>query len=122
MLTYKSVFLFVLATTKRVSGLHAFSGNPRDIAFSADSVTLKFVPVIRAKAQPSIQPHDPIVVPRLSNILCADDEDISLCPVRALRHYLIRTNHCRTGKRRLFVSLYLNMKGHSKKQYLSLVD
>ena len=46
-----------------------------------------------------------IVISALTSILCEDDEDRFLCPVRALKQYLKRTRPFR-GKshRRLFIS------------------
>ena len=103
-LTFKTVFLLGLALASRVSGLHALSGLAQDIEFDDDSVTLHFVPEFRAKTQPSDCPHGPIRVPRLTNILCADDIDRRLCPVRALQEYLSRTAPHRLTQRRLFIS------------------
>ena len=108
LLTYKTVFLLGLALASRVSGLHALSGRATDIEFDNDSVTLHFVPEFRAKTQPAECPHSPMRVPRLTSILCPDDVDRCLCPVRALKEYLSRTAPRRVSLRRLFVSLNPN--------------
>ena len=47
----------------------------------------------------------PIVIPALAQILDPElEEDMSLCPVRALRVYLERTENLRQDKRLLFVA------------------
>ena len=104
-LTFKTVFLITLALADRVSGIHALSGLPHDIEFDDAGVTLHYVQEFRAKSRPSDKPHAPLRVPRLSNILNSDDEDVFLCPVRSLREYIKRTSGNRRGQRRLFVSV-----------------
>ena len=68
------------------------------------------LPEFRAKCQSMDKPSVPVVIPALSNILCSDDEDVSLCPVRALRRYIRFAKALRTSQRRLFISL--NPKYH----------
>jgi len=108
MLTYKTVFWITLATSRRVSSIHALNGLDADIGFcrkrEASSVTLSFRPDFRAKNQKAEDQSPTVVVPALSNILSHDD-DLVLCPVTALRIYLKRTSPFRGAKRRLFISL-----------------
>ena len=106
-LTYKTVFLLALATARRVSGLHAISGLPDDVVFARhnSSVTLAFLPEFRAKNQSVTELSQPFTIPGLRPLLCSDDTDIALCPVRCLKAYLARTKASRHGKRRLLVSI-----------------
>ena len=104
-LTLKTVFLVSLASGRRCSEVHAFSGLPHDIALEPDgSMSLRFLPDFLAKNQdPSAQA--PVVsIPSLTSVLDEQDEDRYLCPVRALRRYLRMTRHFRGAKRRLFIS------------------
>ena len=104
LLTHKTVFLIALASGRRCSEVHAlaYSG----LATEQDgSVSIRFLPEFLAKNQPSSVQAKPILIRRLASLLCPDDEDITLCPVRALKMYLKRTKFLRTpAKRRLFVS------------------
>lgn len=108
MLTLKTVFLVSLASSRRVSGVHALSGLDSDIAFSRHkkdrSVTLCMLPEFRAKNQKPDAPSPTVVIPALANLV-SDPSELSLCPLRALRIYLKRTAPHRATKRRLFVSL-----------------
>ena len=106
-LTYKTVFLLAMATARRISGLHAISGLPQDIAFAQHnaSVTLAFLPEFRAKNQSVTELSLPFTIPGLRPLLCSDDSDIALCPVRCLKAYLARTKGFRHGKRRLLISI-----------------
>ena len=64
-----------------------------------------FLPEFLAKNKVPGSLSPVIVIPALTSILCEDDEDRFLCPVRALKQYLTRTRPFR-GKyhRRLFIS------------------
>ena len=102
LLSIKTAFLLALASAKRVGELHAVS-----YRFSHTSgwakVTLTTVPSFVAKTlDPGVR--EVITIPSLSSILTQDDEDASLCPVRALREYSKRTEHLRPKCERLFVS------------------
>ena len=47
----------------------------------------------------------PVVIPALKPFLSSDlTEDMTLCPVRALRYYLDKTSALRKGKNLLFIS------------------
>ena len=110
LLTFKTVFLVAMATARRISGIHAISGLPRDISFNKDlsSVTLNFLPEFRAKNQANSELSQSFSIPGLQALLCPDDTDKFLCPVRALSIYLHRTKGIRHNKRRLFISLNPN--------------
>ena len=103
-LTCKTVFLISLASARRCSEVHALQYN--SITYEPDgSVSLKFLPGFLAKNQPLDTPSPPIVIKPLAPVLCPDDIDIFLCPVRCLKRYVKRTKHLRSQlKRRLFVS------------------
>ena len=107
MLTYKTLFLLAMATARRVSGLHAISGLPSDISISSRNtkMVLTFLPEFRAKNQSMETLSEPFSVPGLTPVLCDDDTDVALCPVRCVKAYLAKTRDIRHGKRRLFVSL-----------------
>ena len=64
---------------------------------------MRFLPEFRAKNQSALERSPSIRIPPLSSILGPDDEDLCLCPVRALRRYLSvisRPANCR----KLFIS------------------
>ena len=70
------------------------------------SVSLRFLPEFLAKNQVPGEPSPVIFIKPLSSILCPDDEDRLLCPVRALRLYRRRSKPLRAvSQRRLFISL-----------------
>ena len=96
-----------LASGRRCSEVHALSGLPSDVAFEPDgSVSLRFLPEFLAKNQLPGVPSPVILIKFLSSILCPDDEDCLLCPVRALRLYRRRSNPLRAvSQRRLFISI-----------------
>ena len=110
-LTYKTVFMIALATSRRVSALNFLSGLSHDIQFSSsgdNSVCLNLLPEFRAKNQAANVASDPIVVKSLCEILGPDDKDRCLCPVRCLKAYLRRTSALRGRRRKLFLSVNPN--------------
>ena len=91
-----------------MSALSALSGRPEDILFSMDvntTVPLTFFTRVSGKEPPADCVSEPIVIKSLCDILCTDDRDRCLCPVRCLKHYLKRTRSIRGGKRKLFLSI-----------------
>ena len=96
----------MLASGRRGSEVHALSGHSSDIAFERNgSVSLQFLPEFLAKNQSPGSLSPVIIIPALTSILCDDDEDRFLCPVRALKQYLKRTRPFRgESHRRLFIS------------------
>ena len=109
LLSEKTVFLVSLASGRRCSEVHALSH--QDLAYEPDgSVSLRFLPVFLAKNQQDGTHAPPIFIKSLCAILGRDDEDRTLCPVRALRVYKKRTAPLRSpNKRRLFVSVREDM-------------
>lgn len=108
-LTWKTVFLVSLATGRRSSEVNHLSGLPADISSQPDgSFLLHFLPEFRAKNQRPEDSSPSVRIPPLSSILAPDDEDVTLCPVRALRRYLEMTRDRPSGCRKLFVSINPN--------------
>ena len=101
-LSKKVLFLLALATAKRVGGLQALS---RIVSFVGGDACLSYVPEFMAKAE-SLSRSIPryFLVKSLSDFAAGLDDDLLLCPVRALRIYLDRTLSLAPSRRRLFVS------------------
>ena len=87
-LTFKTVFLLALGSGKRRSEIHAWLN--RNIRHQADWFSECVAPVVI-----------PALAPTLDKSL---KEDRSLCPVRALRYYLDKTQDLRKDKELVFVS------------------
>ena len=107
-LTFKTVFLLALASGKRRSEIHAWLN--KNIRHQADwsKVSLYPSPSFLAKnhlAKEGPECVAPVVIPALAPTLDKSlKEDRSLCPVRALRYYLDKTQDLRAGKELVFVS------------------
>ena len=107
-LTFKTVFLLALASGKRRSEIHAWLN--KNIRHQADwsKVSLYPSPSFLAKnhlAKEGPECVAPVVIPALAPTLDKSlKEDRSLCPVRALRYYLDKTQDLRKGKELVFVS------------------
>ena len=72
------------------------------------------------KGERVVQIFSEIEIPALTNCLGQQDkEDRSLCPVKALRHYLSRTSDLRHGRSLLFVSLLNSKQGDIAAQTIS---
>ena len=106
-LSYKTCFLIALASGRRVSELTNFSGLKEDISFSRDgSVSLKFLPCFLAKNQSPSAPSPLITIKPLNRSVDPRQEDVSICPVRALKEYRLRTDRIRSpAQRALFISV-----------------
>ena len=105
LVTWKTVFLLALASGKRRSELHALEF--KSVAYSADgmSVYLKVIPSFLAKTQITNSSVMCFKIPALASALGQGmEQDLLLCPVRALRIYLARTREIRENKSLLFVS------------------
>ena len=119
-LTLKTTFLVSLASGRRCSEVHALSGLPSDVAFEPDgSMSLWFLPDFLAKNQLPGSPSPIISIKSLTSILVPDDEDRSLCPVRALRAYRKRTESFRSKRRRLLLSWNENYKDDIRRSTIS---
>ena len=98
-LTFKTVFLLALASGKRRSEIHAWLN--KNIRHQADwsKVSLYPSPSFLAKnhlAKEGPECVAPVVIPALAPTLDKSlKEDRSLCPVRALRYYLDKTQDLR---------------------------
>ena len=107
-LTRKTAFLLTLASAKRNSEVWAFSA---DVVFGHDkqSATLRFLPDFIAKTQKPYRPDTAlslVIIPALAPFMGPDLPEKPLCPIRALRYYLSRTNISDPNRsKRLFVSI-----------------
>ena len=101
-LSQKTLFLLALATAKRVGELQALSSV---VTFVGRDGCLSYVPQFVAKSE-SLTRSIPrsFLVKSLSDFAAGLDEDLLLCPVRALRFYLDRTRPIAPVRHRLFVS------------------
>ena len=122
-LTWKTVFLIALASGRRRSEIHAFTFKGCSHSKGWSRVILKPDPAFLAKnqlASPGSSIFSEIEIPAFTNCLGQQDkEDRSLCPVRALRHYLSRTSDLRHGRSLLFVSLLKSKQGDITAQTIS---
>ena len=104
-LTRKTVFLLGFATAARVSEIHALDVDLVRFRRQDSAVHLGLMMNFVAKNQLPGQASRSFTVQALSSILGADDiEDLSLCPVRALKIYVQRTQSFRARRKRLFLS------------------
>ena len=101
-LTLKTLFLLALATAKRVGELQALSSI---VTFVAGVACLSYIPQFVAKSE-SLTRSIPrsFLVPSLADFVAGLNTDLLLCPVRALRLYLLRARSLSPGCHRLFVS------------------
>ena len=108
LVTFKTVFLTLLASGCRRGELHAISYEKFSHAPNWKSVTLHPLVSFISKTQlrsKGASALEPISIPSLAHSLGSDlVEDRLLCPVRALKIYLARTQNMRSGKTRLFIS------------------
>ena len=101
-LTLKTLFLLALATAKRVGELQALSSI---VTFVGADACLSYIPQFVAKSE-SLTRSIPrsFLVKSLADFAAGLDTDLLLCPVRALRLYLLRARSLSPGCHRLFVS------------------
>ena len=106
-LTWKTVFLLTMASAKRRSEIHALSVERGHLPFDSSdgSVTLLCQPGFLAKNKLPSMASKQFKVQSLSKTCGQDDEDILLCPVRALTFYLYRVKSIRGSRKRLFIPL-----------------
>ena len=108
-LTFKTVFLLALGSSKRRSEIHAWLYRNIRHQESWSQVSLypspSFLVSKNQLAWDGPAAVAPVVIPALAPSLDNSlKEDKSLCPVRALRYYLDRTKDLRAGKDLVFVS------------------
>ena len=114
--TLKTCFLLALASAKRVGELHGISHEVRH-SRGWNSLTFSYVPDFVAKTQdPSVfdAKYESFTVPSLRDFTDGDQDEMLLCPVRAVREYLKRTRMFRPELPRLFLSTGLRRKMVSK--------
>ena len=101
-LTLKTLFLLALATAKRVGELQALSSI---VTFVAGDACLSYIPQFVAKSE-SLTRSIPrsFLVKSLADFAAGLDIDLLLCPVRALRLYLLRARSLSPYRHRLFMS------------------
>ena len=101
-LTLKTLFLLALATAKRVGELQALSSI---VTFVGVDTCLSYIPQFVAKSE-SLSRSIPrsFLVKSLADFAAGLDTDLLLCPVWALRLYLLRARSLSPGRHRLFVS------------------
>jgi hypothetical protein len=107
-LTYKTVFLVALASAARVSEISALSAEEGFVRFKPDKsrVTLRpQVGFVAKNQQPTDPPRDMVIQSLRQHAQDTDPERL-LCPVRALRIYLERTNVFRKDRKKLFISYW----------------
>ena len=113
-LTVKTAFLLALASGKRRSEIHAWVTNKVSNLGQWEKVALFHSSDFIAKnqlAREGSQSVSPVTIPALTTIVDRQfKEDRTLCPVRALRYYLDRTQDMRGSRSLLFISF---KKGHT---------
>ena len=113
LLTVKTAFLLAFASARRVGEIHALSAATSCCRINKLSATLIPEPGFMAKNEtPSFKP-EPIRLQALGQF-GNDNQSLALCPVRALRVYLRRTQAIRADRLRLFLSLNAHVKDISK--------
>jgi hypothetical protein len=104
-ISWKTLFLILMACAKRRG--HVFHLDATQISFGENDseVAIGVLPEFVSKRQAeSNTPIDhQVTFPALTT--ASDKADLSLCPVRALRVYLNKTEKFRKGRKRLFLSL-----------------
>ena len=112
--TLKTAFLLALASGKRHSEIHAWVANKVSNLGQWEKVALFPSSDFIAKnqlAREGSQSVSPVTIPALTTIVDRQfKEDRTLCPVRALRYYLDRTQDLRGSRSLLFISF---KKGHT---------
>ena len=101
-LTLKTLFLLAIATAKRVGELQALSSI---VTFVGEDACLSYIPQFVAKSE-SLTHSIPrsFLVKSLAEFAAGLDTDLLLCPVRALRLYLLRARSLSPCRHRFFVS------------------
>ena len=87
-LTKKTLFLLALATAHRVSELQAVS---RKVGFSREGAVISFLHSFRAKNDTKCKALPRHYLVKSLQDLVGNEEEALLCPVRAIRVYLVRT-------------------------------
>jgi hypothetical protein len=108
-ITLKTAFLVAFATARRRGELHALLHHNFERTYDWSSITLHTDPTFMAKTQIAATGTGallPVEILAISHGLGPDmPEDLTLCPVRALRYYFKKTDPFRRGRRELFISM-----------------
>ena len=101
-LTLKTLFLLALATAKRVGELQVLSSI---VTFVGGDACLSYIPQFVAKSELLTRsiPRS-FLVKSLADFAAGLDIDLLLCPVRALRLYLLRARSLSPCRHHLFIS------------------
>ena len=100
-LTLKTLFLLALATAMRVGELQALSSI---VTFVGGDACLSYIPQFVAKSESLTRSIPRSLVKSLADFAAGLNIDLLLCPVRALRLYLLRARYLSPCRHRLFVS------------------
>ena len=115
LLTWKTVFLILLASGCRRCEVHALQFKKIQHEERWKWVTLFPLESFVSKTQlrsSGASVLQPVNIKALSTVLSPDlTQDRALCPVRALKAYLARTSHLRQDRKLLFVSIQEGHKG-----------
>jgi integrase len=108
LLTLKTVFLTLLASGSRRGEIHALSGSQISHDKGWTYISIRPVPGFLAKTElrsSGASVFEGIRILSLAPFVGSDlPDDRKLCPVRALKIYLARTQSIRKDKKRLFIS------------------
>ena len=101
--TWKTVFLVALASASRVSEIQALSVGKSHLRYETGGIRL--LPNIQflAKTQRLGKPWTPVFIPEF-NQFATDSRDLLLCPCRAIRMYIRRTENIRSVSECLFLT------------------
>ncbi len=101
----KTAFLLALASAKRRGEIHALAADGVFFDESGNSMTLAYEISFLPKSQPSGSLPEPFQVASLMDL---PGSDVSLCPVRAVRHYFNMTAGHRGDRKKLFIPVVGN--------------
>ena len=111
-LTKKTLFLLSLASAKRIGEIQAISSK---VAQRGIDLSLSYIPEFVAKTE---SPSNPVprhlTIKSLSEFAAGLEEELLLCPVRAINCYLERTKSIKNRPRNLFLSPKCPQKAISK--------
>lgn len=89
-LTWKTVFLLALASASRISEIHALSVKDGNLRFERHGIRLLPDLQFLGKTQRLKNPWIPIFIPSFKEY-ATEEKDLKLCPCRALKMYIKRT-------------------------------
>lgn len=110
-LTCKTLFLISLASAGRVGEIQGLS---KVVGFRLHEAIMSFVPQFRAKTDKHGRLPRSLVLKGLGSLVHKEEEDYLLCPVRALKYYLHKTEKLRGSSGNLFCSVKNAKRAMSK--------